>query len=87
MNFEKIKPMFESDEDGFVDFGEVSRNLLGKQTQYGSRYINGDFGEYPKLGEGLRIKGSSADYHFIKIHKDDIDEFYRRYQEYQKNSA
>lgn len=78
------KPIFEADENGFVDFGEVSRRLLGKQSQYGSRYIDGAFDEYPKLGEGLRINGNSDDYHNIKIHKDDIDEFVKRYKEYQE---
>lgn len=78
------RPTFEADENGFVDFGKVSRQLLGKQTQYGSRYIDGAFGEYPKLGEGLRVKGNSDNYHNIKIHKDDIDEFVKRYREYQE---
>jgi len=78
------KPIFKSDKDGFVNFGDVSRELLGKQCQYGSRYVDGAFGEYPKLGEGLRITGNSDNYHEIRIHKDDIDEFVRRYNAYQK---
>lgn len=73
------KPTFEADKDGFVKFGDVSRRLLGKQAQYGSRYVDGAFGEYPKLGDGLRVKGSSDDYHNLLIHKDDIDEFVNRY--------
>ncbi len=77
------KTMFNVDENGFVKFGDVSRKLMGKQCQYGSRYVDGAFGEYPKLGEGLRIEGSSDDYHNMKIHKDDIDEFMRRYKEYE----
>lgn len=72
-------PTFETDKDGFVKLGDVSRRLLGKQAQYGSRYVDGAFGEYPKLGDGLRIKGSSDDYHNLQIHKDDIDEFVKRY--------
>ena len=79
------KPTFEADKDGFVNFGDVSRRLLGKQAQYGSRYVDGFFGvdDYPKLGEGLRVKGDSDNYHSMKIHKDDIDEFVRRYNDYQ----
>ena len=73
------RPIFEADKDGFVNFGEVSRRLLNMQAQYGSRFIDGAFGEYPKLGEGLRIKGNSDDYHNLRIHRDDIDEFMNRY--------
>lgn len=75
---------FETDSDGFVGFGEVSRQLLGKQAQYGSRFVDGAFGEYPKLGEGLRIVGNSDDYHNLKIHIDDINEFVKRYVAYQE---
>lgn len=78
------KPTFEADKEGFVNFGEVSRRLLGKQAQYGSRYVDGAFGEYPKLGEDLRIKGNSDDYHNLRIHQDDIDEFVKRYKNYQE---
>ncbi|MDD5589998.1 MAG: hypothetical protein PHQ47_02390 [Candidatus Portnoybacteria bacterium] len=78
--------LFEADEDGFVNFGDVSRRLLGKQAQYGSRYINDAFkSEYPQLGEGLRIKGNPDDYHSIRIHKDDVEEFVRRYNEFKQN--
>jgi hypothetical protein len=76
----QTEPIFEADEDGFVDFGEVSRQLLGKQSQYGARYLFGAFGEYPNLGENLRIKGRLDNYHFIRIHKDDVAEFIRRYK-------
>lgn len=75
---------FEADKDGFVKFGEVSRRLLGKQAQYGSRYVDGAFGEYPNLGKGLRVKGNPDDYHNLFIHKDDIKEFVERYNNYQK---
>jgi hypothetical protein len=79
------KITFEADKDGFVHFGDVATRLLNKQCQYASRYVNGDFGEYPKLGEGLRFQGDSGNYHDMKIHIDDIEEFVRRYKEYQKN--
>lgn len=66
---------FEYDEEGYVFFGDVSDNLLNQQSQYASRYAWGAFGEYPNLGEGLRFKGDFDDYHFLKIHKDDIQTF------------
>lgn len=74
---------FEADKDGFVNFGDVSRKLLNKQCQYGVTYAFGDEShDCPNLGEGLRISGDPDDYHDVKIHKDDIDEFFRRYNAY-----
>lgn len=70
-----------ADENGFVSFGDVSRGELRKQAQYGSRYVDGFQGEYPSLGEGLRFEGSPDDYHSLRIHKDDIAEFVRRFSE------
>jgi len=68
---------------GLVDFGDVSRHLMHRQNQYGSRYIDGSVASYPKLGGGLRIEGNPADYHGLGIHPEDIDEFLRRYIAYQ----
>lgn len=76
----KQEIIFEADKNGFVSFGDVSRRLMGKQAQYGAKYVDGAFGEYPKLGDGLRIEGDSDDYHNLKIHKDDVAEFVRRYK-------
>ena len=33
---------FQFDEDDFVRFGEVAISLLSQQSQYASRYINGE---------------------------------------------
>jgi len=76
---------FTSDEAGFVRFGDVSRQILNQQAQYGSRYLGGwEKDNYPNLGEGLRIQGKIDDYHNLKIHKDDIEEFVKRFEEYKK---
>lgn len=53
------------------------------QNQYASRAIDGRHG-YPNLGEGLRFQGDPCDYHMVRIHRDDYEEFHRRYHEYQK---
>lgn len=70
---------FETDSEGFVNFGEVSRGILSRQAQYGSQFIHGSIEGYPNLGQGLRFKGDPYDYHNVRIHKDDIEEFARRY--------
>ncbi len=80
-NESNLSEKYNSDENGFVDFGEISRGELQKQSQYGSRYVDGFRGEYPNLGEGLRFEGGLDDYHSLKIHKDDIEEFVRRFKE------
>lgn len=69
-------------QNGFVEFGLVAHGLLKQQSQYASRYIDGVIGDSPNLGEGLRFKGDPRDYHFVKIHKDDIAEFVKRVREY-----
>lgn len=51
------------------------------QAQYCSRYLNGH-GDNPNLGEGLRIRGTTANYHSLEIHKDDVDVFIKRYKDY-----
>lgn len=79
-NERKLSEKYKSDERGFVSFGDISRGELNKQSQYGSRYVNGFQGEYPNLGEGLRFEGDPDDYHSLKIHKDDIEEFVRRFR-------
>ncbi len=80
-NEPNLSEKYKSDEKGFVSFGDVSRGELNKQSQYGSRYVNGFNGEYPNLGEGLRFDGDPDDYHSLKIHRDDIAEFVRRFKE------
>ena len=81
----EIKRVFKADENGFVNFGDVSRQILEKQCQYGVSYAFGDKDcDCPNLGEGLRITGDPGNYHDVRIHKDDIDEFVRRYEAYQE---
>lgn len=63
--------------DGFVGFGDVARSRCKQQCQYVSRYV-------PNLGEGLRFRGEPSDYHFLEIHKDDVNEFVRRYKNQRK---
>lgn len=77
----EIKRTYEIDEKGYVSFGDVS-GFLGQQSQYVCRYVDGMMEEYPKLGEGLRIEGTSDEYHFMRIHKDDVLEFVSRYKDY-----
>jgi len=74
----------EVDSEGFVFFGDIARKFLNSQCQYASRYIDGAIEGYPKLGDDLRFKGETHNYHNIKIHKDDVAEFIRRYKEYQQ---
>lgn len=64
----------------YVDFGNMARERLGIQCQYASRYVDGRIPGWPNLGKGLRFQGSPTDYHFLKIHQDDVEEFVRRYR-------
>ena len=84
-----IHPLF--NDDGYSPFGDFCRSRLGQQCQYGSRYIDGRLEGYPALGEGLRFNNGkgyrgetrpldASDYHSVRIHRDDMDEFERRYK-------
>ncbi|MFZ3482086.1 hypothetical protein [Sphingomonas sp. 3-13AW] len=76
-----IHPEFH--DGGYSRFGNFSRQRLGQQCQYGSRYIDGKIEGYPDLGRGLRFQNMDrSDYHSIRIHRDDMDEFERRYRAY-----
>ena len=80
-----IHPEF--NDHGYSPFGDFCRNRLGQQCQYGSRYITGRLEGYPALGEGLRfLNEDSGNYHSIRIHRDDMDEFERRYRAYNAES-
>ena len=78
---------FECDKDGYVNFGEVARRLLNQQSQYASRYMDGALDEYPNLGHGLRFQGEPLDYHSLKIHKDDIEQFVSGVREHKKSNS
>ena len=75
---------FKADEDGFVSFGEVAGKILEGTTQQISRYADGRLEEdgFPNLGEGLRFKGKMDAYHFLRIHKDNIEEFAQRVEKH-----
>tara|TARA_B100000929_G_scaffold33562_2_gene24295 strand:- start:2499 stop:2798 length:300 start_codon:yes stop_codon:yes gene_type:complete len=72
------------DEEGYVPFNHDRR--LG-QNQYASRYARGIL-DTPDLGQGLRWKGiDRGDYHFIRIHKDDLETFHRRVNAYKVDAS
>ncbi len=68
--------------EGFVNFGDIARARLRQQCQYASRYVDGKIQGYPNLGEGLRFRGTPADYHSLEIHQDDVEEFVRRVEQH-----
>jgi hypothetical protein len=55
----------------FVELGPICREQLGIQCQYGVRYTK-------DLCADLRYQGTPAEYHSMKIHKDDVDTFVTR---------
>lgn len=65
------------DAQGFVDFGEVARMLCHQQNQYCSRYLTGT-PDRVHLGAGLRYHGDEGNYHSLRLHKDDVEEFVTR---------
>ena len=77
----------ESEDEDFVNFGDEWSKRVGSPTQYGERYILGEIEGWPNLGKGLKFKGDPVNgYYSVKIHKDDIEEFFRRYNQYQEES-
>lgn len=82
----QLLPEHQGDPDSMVNFGDVSRNYLRRQAQYGSRYVDDFDGDYPNLGEGLNFEGSSDDYHSLKIRQGDIPTFIARFLEHQRLS-
>ncbi len=63
----------------YVSFGDISRNQMGEQCQYGSRYITGMDG-YPQIGAGLRFRNLTENYHKILVHRDDVEEMLVHYR-------
>ncbi len=68
----------------FICFGDLSRNEMGQQCQYGSRYVNSGMDDYPNLAEGLRIEGDPLNHHSLRIHVDDVPTFMKRYREHRE---
>ena len=66
-----------TDDTDFVSFGDVARGRIGQQCQYAVRYL-----EDRDLSIGIRWTGDPADYHFVKIHKDDVELFVQRVQKH-----
>lgn len=75
--------------EDYVDFGDVARSRLGMQCQYASRYVGGlcdyqNLTSDPTQGRTLRFMersrpvSSSSDYHCLRIHRDDVEEFVAR---------
>lgn len=81
------KEYLQSQEVYYVDFGDISRSRLQNQCQYGSRYVDGRIEGYPNLGEGLRFLGNTNDYHSLKIHSADVQEFVERYINYRESTS
>ena len=66
----------------YIDFGDFSRKHLGLTCQQGSKYVEGVIDNYPELGQGLRFLGNNNNYHSLKIHKDDVQTFLNRFNDY-----
>ena len=65
-------------ERGNVLFGDLSRMMLNQQSQYGSRYVDGLLSDYPNLGIGLEIEGSSYEEYTLAVAPADADELVTR---------
>ena len=66
----------------FVNFGDFCRETLRVLCQHGSKYFcksSAESGTHEYLGKGLRIEGSSANYHTMKIHRNDRAKAKKRY--------
>jgi hypothetical protein len=72
--------------NAYVHFGDVALRQCGEQCQYVSRYVDGRIAGYPNLGKGLRFIGKPSDYHDLRIHKDDVEEFVRRYKAHKEEA-
>jgi hypothetical protein len=90
-----ITPPSKEDIVNYLSFGDICREQLNMQCQYGSRYADPVWSTnsareagnwYPDCGKDLRILGSSAQYHSMRIHKDDIDTFVKRVKFYKEKS-
>jgi len=60
-------------DNNYVEFGDVARRQIGMQAQYARRYLKDEV-----LGKDIRWSGDYDNYHFLKIHKDDVATFVDR---------
>lgn len=65
----------------YLNFGDFARAIMGLQCQYAARYVDGKLDGWPNLGKGLRFIGNTNNYHSLRIHKKDADEFLKRHKE------
>lgn len=65
------------DDEGMVSFGDMARGVLHQQCQYASYYVEG-IANRPRLADDLRIEGDPANYHSLRIHRDDVVTFVER---------
>lgn len=83
--------------DEYVPFGDVARGHLDMQCQYASRYLTGT-GSAPRLGDDLRWHGGDPDalwralspdgnYHALRLHRDDVDTFVTRAQDWRRQQG
>ncbi|MFT7645149.1 MAG: hypothetical protein ACI9BF_000820 [Candidatus Paceibacteria bacterium] len=80
---ENLASKYEADESGFVRLGDIALGEFeGLQSQYLSYYVEGRVRGYPKLGEDIRFEGHPTDWHQLRIHRDDVEEFVSRVKEY-----
>lgn len=86
---EEIKPLknkykAKADSDGYLYVGEFATQELRRQAKSIAAFLDGDEGTNVdvNLGEDLRFTGKSGNYHDMKIHIDDLDEFVGRVKNY-----
>ena len=73
---------FDLGQDGYVGIDGIARVLMGKQTQYAVRYLDGAIEGYPNLGRNIRFTGDFRNEHSIGIHPKDVSTFVHRYWAY-----
>lgn len=65
-------------ERGNINFGDLSRILLGEQGQYGCRYVDGKLPGYPDLSKDLNLEGDSSDEYGLAVTPEHAEELVNR---------
>lgn len=68
--------LIEADSQGFLNLGDVTRNVFGRQVQYISHYFDGVGGAVDVTTDLRVTKGVS--YHEYRIHREDVSTFFGR---------